>query len=433
MTDLENIKMMSSARVKVYILLSSKNENIGLKKFSIGGMNPGVGGTELTVIRLALKLSTISPNWEIILVNNSIVDIVDSPSNLKQTCFDTPQDFFQYLTPGSPSVIVATVSVLKNVPIFLLQQSSQCLIAWSHHPFDRDLKSMATLVKFRAIVCSGVYQYYSNLVSDFRLLHIQDMFILPTPINNNEKKPLDENQVNIVYLGALIPAKGFLEVAKTWEKLKEKFPKIRIHVIGSSATYGNESESKLVPTDLDYATKILKFIPEEDIYDGNVIFYGNLGVEKFNIIEKCDLAILNPTGQSESFPASPLEIMALGVPVIASDDYGMSDCMRYFPELKINGFQDIPNKVEYLVQDPLRYQELQQRSVAVAQWFSSQNAQIIIRWLRLLDDVFENENLQLPPVAPFYGSRLKLWFRRDIRPKLKDLKSNVQRILALPV
>ncbi|BAU43991.1 glycosyltransferase [Leptolyngbya sp. O-77] len=149
-----------------------------------------------------------------------------------------------------------------------------------------------------------------------------------------------------------------------------------------------------------------------------------MGEEKFDIIQKCDLAILNPTGYTEAFPASPLECMACGVPVIASDDHGMSDCMRFFPELVLRSPQDIVHRVEWLVADPLRYLEIQHRAIAIAQWFHLQRAVILTRWIRLLEAILDSTDtkLDLAPMLPFYGSRRKLMIRRDIRPRLSVAK-----------
>ncbi|MGK7897469.1 MAG: glycosyltransferase, partial [Xenococcus sp. (in: cyanobacteria)] len=319
---------------KIFFLLFSKN--IEGKEFALKETNPGVGGTQFTTINTALGLGLFVPDWQIILVNYSPVNIKDPPANLEQVFYDTPQDFFKQYSQNSSSLIVATVAIISQVPITLIQPLSECLILWSHHPFDLGLKNILKSISIKAVVCPGIYQSFSNQTLTSKICHIQNIFTLPTIDHFPADHSLNRKQINLVHLSALGPAKGFLDIAKSWQPLKTRFPNIKLHVIGSSATYGQESESTIVPTSSDFATQILKFIPQEDIAAGHVIFYGNLGREKFDIMRECDLAILNPKGYTEAFPASPLEMFACGVPVIASDDYGMSDCMRFFPELIIN-------------------------------------------------------------------------------------------------
>lgn len=416
---------------KVYIPIFS--QSIRSKKFSLSEGNPGVGGTEFTTIRLALSLAIERPDWKIVLASYEGVGIEeDLFPNISQKIFENVSVFFEQLCNSSSydlGIVIATVSVLKQVDRKSLKMVENRLIAWSRHPFDIEAARLAAEVSFQGIVCVGVYQYYSNKAISNRLYYIQNIFILPmsNPIFFNfqdRQCKINKKELNIVYLGALIPGKGFLEIAKAWPKLKVCFPGLTLHVIGSSATYGERPELTEIPSSADYAQEILKFIPKEDIHSAQVIFYGNLGVEKFDVIQQCDLAILNPTGTTEAFPASPLECMACGVPVIASDDYGMSDAMRFFPELVIAGHSDILEKVEWLVAEPLRYLEMQQRSLAVAQWFASQTDQIITRWIRLVESYESTtlNELSLSPTLPFYGSKCKLVFRREIKPRLSFIK-----------
>lgn len=410
----------------IYILVFSKA--IQGKRFSRFGSNPGVGGTQFVSISLALYLAEAYPDWQVRLVSNSEVQLETAAQNIKQEIFDEATDFFKALALQEDqlqsAIILGTASLLKGIDPTLLKKFETRLVCWSHHPFDVGAASLVSKLTPRAVVCVGTYQFYSNKRLNARVYQIQNIFIAPRYSDTNQRKIIDRKNLNIVFLGALVPAKGFLEVAKAWKGLTDRFPAVKLHVIGSAGTYGLRSDSGLIPTSSDYAQAILNFIPEEDIHQGLVIFYGNLGEEKFDIIQKCDLAILNPTGYTEAFPASPLECMACGVPVIASDDHGMSDCMRFFPELVLRSPQDIVHRVEWLVADPLRYLEIQHRAIAVAQWFHLQREVILTRWIRLLEAILNSTdtNLDLAPMLPFYGSRRKLMIRRDIRPRLSVAK-----------
>ncbi len=409
--------MSLKSGVTIYIpIFSSAAQS---KEFSVEGENPGVGGTEFIAIKLAIELSKVRPDLDIVLVGENTIKIKDF--FVRQLAFENPDIFLRFCLTQGQFIIIAFVSLLRNIDPDLIKNIKHELICWSHHPFDFYLGEIKHELKH--IVCVGVYQFYSNKTLNTGIYHIQNIFNFSSLMKHELNKRIHRNQVNIVSLGALIPGKGFVEIAKAWSQLKNQFPGVKLHVIGSATTYGSKLEFDLVPASPDYAKEILKYIPENDIQNGEVIFYGNLGEEKFDIIKQCDLAILNPTGFTEAFPASPLECMACGVPVIASDDYGMSDCMRFFPELVINGHQNIAERVEWLLEDPLRYRELQQRSMSVAQWFASQKDQIITRWIRLIEAVAEGktQELRLDPVMPFYGSKRVLIYRRDIRPKLAKL------------
>ncbi|WOB43924.1 glycosyltransferase family 4 protein [Thermoleptolyngbya oregonensis NK1-22] len=419
--------MSLKSEIKIYIpVFSSAAQS---KEFSLKGENPGVGGTEFIAIKLAIEIAKLCPDLDVVLVSESKIQIKDF--FVQQLVFENPRDFFRFCLPERQSLIISCVSLLRKVDPDLIKNIKNKLICWSHHPFDVYLREITDQVDLEHIVCVGVYQFYSNKSSKSNIYHIQNIFGSSSLEKLSLEKESNCQNINIVSLGALIPGKSFVEVAKAWNQLKKQIPGVKLHVIGSASTYGSKLEFDLVPASPDYAKEILKYIPENDIQNGEVIFHGNLGEEKFDIIKQCDLAILNPTGFTEAFPASPLECMACGVPVIASDDYGMSDCMRFFPELVINGHQNIAERAEWLLEDPLRYRELQQRSISVAQWFASQKDQIITRWIRLIEAVAEGktQELRLDPVMPFYGSKTVLIYRRDIRPKLAKLNSYRREIM----
>ena len=56
----------------------------------------------------------------------------------------------------------------------------------------------------------------------------------------------------------------------------------------------------------------------------------------------CDIALFNPRGHGEAFPASILEWMSLSIPVISCLDYGCADVMTYNKFLTISN----ANKIE---------------------------------------------------------------------------------------
>lgn len=412
-------------KVKVYIPVFS--DTMHAKTFALGKGNPGIGGTQFTSIYLALCLAQRSSNWKIILISNSILKLENPRPNLEQKTFTDLSEFFSSLEDKESQVIIAPASLLTEAKQSLLEKFKDKIICWSHHPFDPHSHQLLTQVRLKDVVCVGIYQYYTNQKLKANVHHIQNVFVASKALGKQQETKFAEKNIDIVYLGALNPAKGFLEIAKSWSLIKERFANVKLHVIGSSATYGEKVGSKLIPTSLDYANEILQFIPERDIHSGKVVFYGNLGEEKFEIIRKCDLALLNPTGVSEAFPASPLECMACGVPVIASNDYGMSDCMRFFPELAIRGHKDIVVKIEWLMTDSLKYLEMQQRSVTVARWFEWQTDQILTRWIRLITTKVSapEQSYSLLPSMPFCGNYLALVYRRDIKPNLRKLKANI--------
>jgi glycosyltransferase involved in cell wall biosynthesis len=219
-------------------------------------------------------------------------------------------------------------------------------------------------------------------------------------------------------VSSLVPAKGFREIARAWPSLRRAIPGIRLEVVGGTELYGEGSAGRLIPTDPDFEREILRSIPESDIRAGIVRFHGVMGAEKFDVLSMCDFALLNPTGVSEAFPATPLECMAMGLPVIASDDFGMADCMRDFPELTVKRSGDIARRAKWLVSDVARYRALRARSLNTARNFAARAERNLGDWISLLEGLFEGGSAlpALRPNAELHGSRHLLVYRRDIKP-----------------
>lgn len=407
------------------------SDNVFGKSFTVAGQNPGVGGTQFVSIILTLLLARRFPEMQVRIVNHAEVLLPDSPANVKVEIAADFNEFLQSLERISKKfLIILPQALVRSAERQSIEKFREQIIAWVHHPFQYD--PLLRKMRLAGHVHVGSYQYFSNAPFYRNNWEINNPFVLPNSTYRKVRPDLG-SKIRVVYLGALIKAKGFGDIARQWASIKEILPSVELHVIGSSATYGNSPEHAVVPCDSGLAEEILNHIPMEDIKKERVIFHGNLGQEKFEIMRSAHFAILNPTGASEAFPASPLECMACGLPVIASDDYGMSDSMRFFPELILRSPEKIPDRIQFLMSDRFRYEELSARSIAVAAWFDSQTDVILTRWRRLFDLAAEGPVSALgdfPPLWPLYGSRFKLKIRQ-IRARLGVIIQPLSRILKI--
>ena len=197
--------------------------------------------------------------------------------------------------------IITALDALR-MPSELLSRIAFRTILWVRHPFFNPRR--LTDSDFLATIHVGEYQYFSNRSFYRKNWFIQNLFTPFTSVSSR-KLPMD-GKVKIIYLGALFQVKGFGHIARQWSSIKRIVPNAELHVIGSSSTYGKVPEHEMIPCDSEFAEEILMSIPLTDISEGRVVFHGNLGHEKFELMRNAHFAILNPTGASEAFPASPL-------------------------------------------------------------------------------------------------------------------------------
>lgn len=131
----------------------------------------------------------------------------------------------------------------------------------------------------------------------------------------------------VVYVGALVPRKGFHILAKAWRDVRRESPQAQLLVIGSGALYDTSTQlGPLKLAEATYEAKFTELLGGKDEFEKNgVRFLGNLGTEKKVFIDSAVVGVVNPSGLTENCPMSVVEFYQSGVPVVSSFKYGMRD------------------------------------------------------------------------------------------------------------
>ena len=107
--------------------------------------------------------------------------------------------------------------------------------------YEHQLK-MSSSKYFKALICVGENQYLQLIDSPIKkkISHINngisDYLIDQASLLNNF-----EYRKDIVFMGSLVPQKNFHYLAKVWKLISYEIPEAKLHVIGSSNTYGINS------------------------------------------------------------------------------------------------------------------------------------------------------------------------------------------------
>lgn len=394
-------------------------------RFSPLRRNPGVGGTDFTTILFAMQLAAERPDWDVVLVHHHPINLDDCPSNVRQVRLADLSELPDFLSSNRDGVLVCLAALLARLSPHRIDEALDRWVVWSRHPFDPYVRQLAQASSKAHVVCVGEYQWRSNLRRSLHVHFIQEIIRFPATCSPRVDRSPNMESPRFVHMSALTPWKGFREVAEQWPDISSFFPGAQLHVVGGADLHSGRTEHHpLIPASNSFAAELLQHISRPDIESGRVVFHGTMGEEKNAVIETCDVALLNPTGRSEAFPATPLECMCLGVPVIASDDYGMADSMRWFPELSLRRPQDMVRRIRWLLEDPHRYRVMRSRSVAVACALAANSDESMSRWLWLLEAMAESraDEVVLRPNQPLHGSLATMVWRRDVRPMAGRLK-----------
>ncbi|RZL01957.1 MAG: glycosyltransferase [Rubrivivax sp.] len=193
------------------------------------------------------------------------------------------------------------------------------VIAWSHnHSRGPMLKWLGLEPRIAAVVNVGREQML--------LTRFSESYAKSTWIDNPVYAPPSGDEAvrtcRAVYMGALVPGKGFLHLAKLWPRIRQAVPQAELDVIGSADLYGAASKS-----DQQYLQKIHQHLGHDAAKSG-VRFHGKLGSEKYAVLHKALVGLPNPTGFTETSCLSALEMSSCGLAIVAPQRWGFCDTVH---------------------------------------------------------------------------------------------------------
>jgi glycosyltransferase involved in cell wall biosynthesis len=387
--------------------------------------NPGVGGTEFVCMQLLIDLSVKFKQHNFFLITEQKIIINKLPENCS---IIDKNNIYQKIKSIKYVKIITTAADLLYLKSFDIDFGK--IILWSHHPHDQILFENKDFIKKNNIkvVSIGEYQYHSN-----RLIVGEHFKILNLPPLLYPKIKNKKFNGEFVYLGGINPAKGLHIILENWRKFISVNREARLHVVGGDLYGENYSKNKknISASSEKYAKKLSKILEKyKESEKEQVLFYGKVGSkEKEEILNKCSVALLNPTGKSEAYPASALECLSFGIPVIAGGDYGMLDIMLNFKGLDLL-VKDNINMVKIIEKEIIleeNYFVNSGKCIDFYDLFYSSKEGTLQRWANLIfnneiknDKNDKNELLSKKIKSKFYLRHYFMIFKFHIKKFLKS-------------
>lgn len=292
--------------------------------------NPGIGGTQYMILLVATLLNQRDNGIDIILYT--------------ETDGRFPQGL-NYLVTGN---FYDTVTVANKEDItYLVFRHNASLIK------DGILKKIKTRVKLivwdHVFVCYWELDYYAKDTNIFKIVNVgremNDLYRDHPAFNkscyiynciqtaNLEKSlsryPFHKRDKIVTYIGSIVPYKGFHILAEAWPKVLEKEPTAQLYVIGSGKLYNKEERmGKYGIAEESYERVIMRYLSKDGVIMNNVHFMGILGKEKNDILLKTKVGVPNPSGITETFCISAVEMQLLGALVTTIKAPGYMDTVK---------------------------------------------------------------------------------------------------------
>lgn len=289
--------------------------------------NPGIGGTEYlfiaTTFALAQYASLHKLNYEIILVANNKNNL---PENL-QIIEASDESLPKVIQSNNIDVVVFRYS-LENYDISQNLTKPTKVVMWAHNFISRsELTCLSKNIDVAAIICVGSEQLnmYRDHEAYYKSVVILNGYPIDYFIHNNIKEvlPFKDRKNEVTYLGNLVDFKGFHLLAAAWKEVIKEIPNAHLNVIGGAKLYDrNQRLGKYGLAEESYENRFLEYLKDsQGELLPSVTFHGVMGAEKKNILNKTKVGVPNPSGVSETFCISALELQLWGA-VISTINYG---------------------------------------------------------------------------------------------------------------
>lgn len=357
--------------------------------------NPGISGT---MLQFAILIAYLSKSFEnhamkvtqFCQVKSKISScpqiLVKNEKDLIHSCLKENIDFL--IMRDRDSSVFFNAIMLTDLKV----------IFWGHNYYFFDKAKLITNCKniiHNVFVSNQMMLRYIDHEIVFKSSYIFNMSpikkIAPTP-KNLENVVREE----ISFIGAIIPSKGFHELAKIWKTLLLEFPSFKLNVIGSGSLYDRSTQlGSFGIAELEYEKKILEYLSDDQgLLLDSVLFHGNLNSDQIDtLLKKTSVGIINPSGNTETFGVSALDFARNGVPVISKKKNGLLDSIidKQTGLLILYKF-NLKTAIKKLLNNQRYREELANNSIKHSIKFDPNL--IIPQWLELLKNL-EKNNLPL--------------------------------------
>lgn len=379
--------------------------------------NPGVGGSEYEFLLVSYLLEKRDNGLDIFLFSASPIKV--------------PHKHFIYT--GTILEDLCKSCVREEVPLLVINRNQFdekvfskysdkiSFILWAHNdiPF-KIINKIDKLEYVKRIVCCG-----REMLELFRDHHVTRKStyvynIFPIEDKSWYKSRIDfSDNHNVVYMGMITPVKGFHVLAQAWKDILKRVPDAQLYVIGNGKLY--DKDAKLGShglTNKEYEKQIFPYLEDENHnLLSSVHFMGLMGVEKYEVLGKCKVAVPNPTGNSECLPITTLEMQLMGCSIATI----------YHP-----AYLDTVYNKEYLYRNTSQLAEyVSERLLAprdnydkvfdfITKKFDAENS--LVRWESILKGI--NEPFNIEPISN-YKYHMKVLKDVILKLKLKYLFLNI--------
>ena len=306
--------LMKMKKVAFYL------ENASISSVDCSGIlqgNPGIGGTQYMIILISYLL------W---LRNNGLeVKTYSTSKGLFPVGYD-----YSIVRNFNEAVDKACD---EGFDCLIFRHDADLITSGALDGVDRNIK---LIVWDHVFVCYWELDYYASNPQVYKIINVsreqtdlyrdhkafEKSFYIYNCLNLEGTRemvlgnPFEKRKNVVTYVGSLVPYKGFHLLAQAWPIILRQVPDAELYVIGSGRLYDkNVKLGRFGIAESSYEEQFMHYLCKDDEILPSVHFMGDMGVEKNKILLQTKVGVPNPSGITETFCISAVEMQAMGAVV----------------------------------------------------------------------------------------------------------------------
>lgn len=300
---------------------------------TVGKGNPGIGGTEYMFLLISSMLSDRSNGIDVTFFTTSKFKF---PEELKVKYCNGLAECVTIVEYEEFDFLVIKHDVEDNIYSNIFDRQNRLktkVIVWAH-----------------VFMCYWELDYYASNPNITRIVNVgKETLELNIDHKAYDKSTYIFNAVNtsgaseackahpfedranvVTYIGQLSPFKGFHLLAKAWKKILKEVPDAQLYIIGSGKLYDkNATLGCYNIASSEYESQFMPYLTDDNgrILD-SVHFMGVMGEEKNEILLRTKVGVPNPSGITETFCISAVEMQLMGARIATYRSPGFIDTVR---------------------------------------------------------------------------------------------------------
>lgn len=308
-------------------------ENASISSVDCSGIlqgNPGIGGTQYMIILISYLL------W---LRNNGLeVKTYSTSKGLFPVGYD-----YSIVRNFNEAVDKACD---EGFDCLIFRHDADLITSGALDGVDRNIK---LIVWDHVFVCYWELDYYASNPQVYKIINVsreqtdlyrdhkafEKSFYIYNCLNLEGTRemvlgnPFEKRKNVVTYVGSLVPYKGFHLLAQAWPIILRQVPDAELYVIGSGRLYDkNVKLGRFGIAESSYEEQFMHYLCKDDEILPSVHFMGDMGVEKNKILLQTKVGVPNPSGITETFCISAVEMQAMGAVVTTINFPGFMDTVK---------------------------------------------------------------------------------------------------------